>query len=140
MRWFYADEFLDKMLLNENRTAHSLAPLNDLYTCSEHFYTTWCETHPGQKPELNLEYLVQRSNAVESGRTKLRACILPTEVKKALASSLVRKTVEHPFPPLPPPLSLPPTKMAKIEAKVEQKDEEMGLLPYRRRHISLRDS
>ena len=129
MRWFYADEFLDKMLLNENRTAHSFAPLNDLYTCSEHFYTTWCDAHPGQKPELNVEYLVQRSDAVESGRTKLRACILLTEVKKALAASFVRKTAEHPFPPLPPPEALPSAKLAKIEAKFEQQDEEMGIAP-----------
>ena len=83
----------------------------------------------GVRLVLNLEYLVQRSNAVESGRTKLRACILLTEVKKALASSLVRKTAEHPFPPLPPPLTLPPANMAKIEAKVEQQDEEMGVTP-----------
>ena len=26
VHWFFADEFLDKMLLNENRTVHSFAP------------------------------------------------------------------------------------------------------------------
>ena len=76
-----------------------------------------------------LSTLPQRSDAVESGRTKLRACILLTEVKKALAASLVQKTAEHPLPPLPPPETLPPAKLAKIEAKFEQQDEEMGIAP-----------
>ena len=73
MRWLFADELLAKMLLDEDRTAHCGVPLDDLYTCSEHFYVNWCAEHPGQKPELNVEYLAQRSDAVESGRTKLRA-------------------------------------------------------------------
>ena len=130
MRWHYVEELFCKMLLDEDRTAHCCAPLNDLYTCSEHVYTTWCDEHPGQKPELNVEYLVQRGDAVESGRTKLRAYILLTEVKKALAASLSRKAAEQPFLPLPPPETLLPAKLAKIEAKLEQQDEEMGVCSY----------
>ncbi|MFM7984296.1 MAG: hypothetical protein ACKPKO_33730, partial [Candidatus Fonsibacter sp.] len=62
-----------------------------MYECSEHVYVDWCAEHPVRKPEINFEYLVQRNAAVESGRTKLRACIWLTEVKMAIATSTVRK-------------------------------------------------
>ena len=91
MRWFYADEMLDRMLLTEPMVKHNHAPLTDLHQCSEYFYTTWCAEHPGRKPEINFNYLVQRRMAVDSGRSKLRACILLAEVKGVLASSTVRK-------------------------------------------------
>ena len=37
LRWFFADEPLEKTLLNEPATKHTLTPLRDLYECSEHF-------------------------------------------------------------------------------------------------------
>ena len=42
MRWFYADEMLDNMMLNEPMVPHCRTPLIDLHQCSEYFYTTWC--------------------------------------------------------------------------------------------------
>ena len=125
MRWFFADELLDKMLLDADKVAHCGAPLDDLYTSSEHFYVKWCAEHPGRKPDLNVEYLAQRSDAVESGRTKLRAYILLNEVQRSLASGLVRKGAVQAFPPVPPTKALDPAVAAKVEAKLEQQDVEM---------------
>ena len=62
---------------------------------------------------------------VESGRTKLRAYILLSEVKKSLASGLVRKA----FPPMPPTKALDPAIAAKVEAKFEQQEVEMRDAP-----------
>ena len=39
LRWFYADEMLDRLLLNETLAPYCKAPLTDLYENSEHFYT-----------------------------------------------------------------------------------------------------
>ena len=100
---------LDSMLLNEPLVPFCKTPLIDLHQCSEYFYTTWCAEHPGQKPDVNFDYLAQRNNAVDSGRTKLRACILLPEVKVALASSTVGRPDESSLPP--------PANMAKIEEK-----------------------
>ena len=78
MRWFYADELLDKMLLNENRTDHCFAPLDYLYTCSDNFYTNWCANHPGRTPEINFDYLCttqQRSGV----RQDEAACLHPVD-------------------------------------------------------------
>ena len=84
--------------------------MTDLYESSEHFYTEWCNGHPGRKPEINFEYVAQRLNAVESGRTKLRACILLTAVRGATASRTIRTTEEDSGME-----SSPPSKMAKTE-------------------------
>ena len=70
----------------------------------------WCNEHPGRKPEIILEYVAQRLNAVESGRTKLRACILLTAVRGAIASRTNRTTEEDSYME-----SSPPSKMTKIE-------------------------
>ena len=39
LRWFYVDEMLDKMMLNEPLAKTARAPLMDLYDCSEHCFT-----------------------------------------------------------------------------------------------------
>ena len=72
------------MLLTEPTTSHTLAPLRDLYECSEHVWVSWSRGHQGKKWELDFDYLGRQAAAVESGRTKLRGCIMVMEIAKSL--------------------------------------------------------
>ena len=38
LQWFYADELLYSLMLNEPLLKHCRAPLTDLYECCEHFF------------------------------------------------------------------------------------------------------
>ena len=84
LRWFYADELLYKLLLNEPLVKHCRAPLTDLYECCEHFYTEWCREHPGKVLDMDYEYLSRRCDAVESVRMKLRGYILVVKIAETL--------------------------------------------------------
>ena len=84
MRWYSADELLDKMLLNEPLVRSAQAPLRDLYECSEHVYTEWCKAHLGTALDQNFDLLARRADAIEISRSTLRGYVLVSAVATTL--------------------------------------------------------
>ena len=118
MRWLYADELLENMLLKYPLTALARAPLTDLYECSEHYYARRCKTQPGMALELNFEFMARRSDAVESGRTKLRGCVLISEVAATIKQTVKKQEQEAAAPVAAMEggeVTAPPAKVASVD-------------------------
>ena len=97
--WLYANELTDKSSLNEPLVKTCREPLYDLQYSSRHWYLKWCAAHEGRVLELTFQLMIQRFDAVESGRTNLREYFLTQEVARTIQTKQQKaeeRTVEGP--------------------------------------------
>jgi hypothetical protein len=82
--WLFAHEMTDKLSLDEPLVKTCREPLCDLQCSSKHWYVERSAAHEGRVLELTFQLMVQRFDAVESGRTNLREYFLTQEVARTI--------------------------------------------------------